>query len=61
MRRCIHTHISKIYILQSDIDECTQGLAGCSHNCDNTLGSYSCSCRKGFQLLSDNHNCAGNQ
>ena len=48
-------------ILQSDIDECTQGLAGCSYNCINTLGSFLCTCMNGFELLSDNRNCGGNQ
>ena len=42
----------------SDIDECVQG-AGCSQNCNNTAGSYFCTCMDGFELESDNHTCAG--
>jgi len=43
----------------SDIDECVQGLAGCSQNCNNTAGSYFCTCMDGFELGSDNHTCTG--
>jgi len=39
----------------SDIDECVQGLAGCSQNCNNTAGSYFCTCMDEFELGSDNH------
>ena len=42
-----------------DIDECTQGLAGCDHDCTNTPGSFFCACMNGFELLSDNRSCAG--
>ena len=45
--------------IHADIDECARGLAGCSYNCINTAGSYYCTCMDGFELLSDNHTCAG--
>ena len=47
---------SFIYV---DIDECTQGSDGCSHNCSNTAGSYFCTCMDGYELESDNHTCTG--
>uniref|UniRef100_A0A452QAV6 Signal peptide, CUB and EGF-like domain-containing protein 2 n=1 Tax=Ursus americanus TaxID=9643 RepID=A0A452QAV6_URSAM len=35
----------------ADVDECTQGLDDCHTNalCQNTLASYKCSCKPGFQ------------
>lgn len=42
-----------------DIDECAEGISGCSHTCRNTVGSYTCSCRTGYRLASDNHGCNG--
>ena len=43
----------------TDIDECARGTSGCSHMCNNTMGSYICTCRTGYRLASDNHNCMG--
>ena len=31
----------------------------CAHYCDNTDGSFNCSCREGFELEDDGMNCAG--
>ena len=42
-----------------DIDECAEGISGCSQTCSNTVGSYICSCRTGYRLASDNHGCIG--
>ena len=28
--------------------------------CENTIGSYRCSCKEGFTLTSDNTTCKGN-
>ena len=58
IRMCI-TSLFLFLILHPDIDECTQGLAGCSYNCINTPGSFFCTCMDGFELLSDNRSCAG--
>ena len=49
------------YILHLDIDECARGLAGCSDNCINTPGSFTCTCMDGFELVSDNLTCAGDE
>ena len=32
-----------------DIDECSEGISGCSQNCENTVGSFTCSCRNGYR------------
>ena len=40
-----------------DIDECTNETDGCAHMCTNEAGSYSCSCRSGYQLARDRHGC----
>ena len=43
----------------SEVDECLEGTAGCSHQCENTQGSYLCLCSQGFQLDSEAKNCIG--
>ena len=43
----------------TDIDECATGNGGCYHNCENSVGSYSCSCRTGYTLGSDSRSCNG--
>ena len=42
----------------SDQNECL-GNHGCQHNCVNTVGSYHCTCRPGYQLINDNKTCTG--
>ena len=42
------------------MNECSTNNGGCSDNCTNTLGSYSCSCTvTGYTLSDDKHNCTG--
>ena len=43
----------------ADINECNTNNGGCAYNCTNTLGSFMCSCRNGFQLASDGLGCDG--
>ncbi|XP_078666070.1 uncharacterized protein LOC144908390 [Branchiostoma floridae x Branchiostoma belcheri] len=38
-------------------DQCATDNGGCAHNCTNVPGSYTCSCRQGFALMTDNHGC----
>jgi hypothetical protein len=44
-----------------DKDECSDGTSQCEHECINmmtgTANSYQCTCRKGFSLSDDQHNC----
>ena len=45
----------------ADVDECDLGLDECSENanCSDTIGSYNCTCRTGFD--GDGFSCTGNQ
>ncbi|BFZ17237.1 hypothetical protein BsWGS_20276 [Bradybaena similaris] len=40
-----------------EFDECSRDDHGCDHDCVNTLGSYRCSCRIGYELHSDGKRC----
>ena len=40
-----------------DINECSEGVSGCSQLCVNTIGSYTCSCQDGYELSNDNQTC----
>ena len=42
-----------------DINECQNYNGGCPQTCDNTDGSYQCSCWDGYKLTSDGYNCTG--
>lgn len=42
-----------------EINECAEGIHNCDQNCHNTDGSYTCSCRQGYQLARDGHTCLG--
>ena len=48
------------YYYCADIDECATDQANCSQSCNNTIGSYQCSCNEGYVLDSDKHTCYGN-
>lgn len=41
------------------MDECSALNGTCDHICINTLGSFQCSCRPGYQLHIDGHTCVG--
>ena len=49
----------KISIIYLDINECSSDYGGCDQYCNNSIGSYECSCSIGFSLSSDRHNCSG--
>ena len=51
--------VSNIFplILFTDIDECDLGI--CEQDCNNTNGSYYCTCREGYYLGNDNRSCFG--
>ncbi|XP_022906933.2 protein tolkin-like [Onthophagus taurus] len=40
-----------------ELDECSMVNHGCAQECINTLGSYKCACRIGYELHSDGKNC----
>ena len=43
----------------SDVDECTAGTDNCTQNCDNTDGSYTCSCDGGYTTTDNGMTCDG--
>ena len=47
--------------IHSDIDECENGDDDCRQVCNNTPGSYECSCYSGYFLRSDSQSCEGEQ
>ncbi|XP_054276318.1 epidermal growth factor-like protein 8 [Macrosteles quadrilineatus] len=42
---------------EQDVDECKETVTPCSHMCNNTVGSYKCSCRPGYRLGQDQRSC----
>ena len=49
------------HIIVTDIDECIIMNGGCQHSCTNELGSFNCSCDKGYRLLKDGLQCEGKE
>ena len=45
--------------LDLDINECETSNGGCDHQCNNTVGSFNCNCRKGFFLAANRKTCIG--
>ena len=51
----------------SDLNECEKKIdgvvsnRGCQHKCNNTVGSFSCSCYNGYDLADDLTTCEGIQ
>lgn len=41
----------------TDIDECLAENDGCEHECQNSAGSFTCSCRPGYGLNTDRRSC----
>ena len=49
-----------MFAICADINECTEGISGCSDGCENTPGYFECSCPSGFTLShEDNKTCIG--
>ena len=55
--QCVHSHPPNPSL--SDIDECSsKDKGGCEQICVNTIGSFHCECRKGYELV-DHKYCKG--
>ena len=48
-----------MFLFLSEYDECATEEHGCGHICVNTLGSYKCECKIGYELHSDWKKCEG--
>ena len=48
-----------VFFLNLDIDECRYKNHFCSDICENSPGSYTCSCREGFTIYRDRKYCIG--
>lgn len=44
-------------IIMKEYDECSRSDHGCEQECVNTLGSYECTCKIGYELHSDGKKC----
>ena len=56
---CNWQHTHALVFLCVDVDECAGGTSNCSQLCNNTLGSYECSCNIGYMLDSNGFTCSG--
>ena len=45
----------------SDINECTEMIDACEHNCVNQFGDYMCTCDAGFDITNNGFGCQGNK
>ena len=45
--------------LSSDYDECRDNGGGCDQICNNTVGSFFCSCENGYSLDDNMSSCNG--
>ena len=46
-------------VLLADVNECEENNGGCSHGCENTEGSFFCTCPEGHYLVSGGTVCTG--
>ncbi len=60
LRLCHSVHTFGACCTVADVNECTLGLDDCGANsaCDNTIGSYECTCDGGFEGV-DGRDCTG--
>ena len=57
---CIYIYLYNYTLIPTaDVNECMNSNGGCAQICNNTIGSYECSCRNGYNLADDFHRCDG--
>ena len=54
-----HSQINILLFLLIDINECSLNTDGCDQVCINTVGSFQCSCNRGYTLNADGITCSG--
>ena len=47
------------WFMFADVDECQVNNGGCAQTCNNTDGSFECSCGIGYTLAGDGLGCDG--
>ena len=58
--KCTLLKVTTIYVPSADIDECGENTDDCDHvngNCEDTVGSFRCTCNEGFE--GDGRTCDG--
>ena len=55
----IQLHLDKCYGCIVDIDECQTDNGRCTQSCNNSIGSYECSCWDGYELANNSRTCDG--
>ena len=48
-----------LYPNQTDINECNENENPCDQHCNNTVGSFTCSCDDGYELDENGRSCNG--
>ena len=43
----------------ADVDECREELDTCAFRCQNVVGTFRCTCPRGYQLSTDGKHCEG--
>ena len=56
----VHSNIT-MDSCSADIDECALGTDTCAHGCQDTQGSYTCTCQDGYTLNTDGRTCRGKE
>ena len=51
--------VNLLLILILDIDECQDQLSNCMFRCHNMIGTFKCTCPRGFELSPDGRHCQG--
>ena len=54
---CMCAEIRIHFFIYLDVDVCADGSHNCEHVCQNTNGSYTCSCLAGYELSDNGFAC----
>jgi len=57
---CTGVSVLQTYCLYTDVNECLEENGGCAELCNNTAGSFFCSCfQPGYEITENSINCTG--